>query len=168
MGFQGVAEGNLEMLFIHPDHRGKGIGKALLKHAIQKLRITKVDVNEQNVQALGFYEHAGFAEHRSMKAWEIFFSFVLNSTLSLLLVFRLNRAASRFWLARQFWGDIVARSRSMGSGILGSMTNSMTSNHMEKLERGKYEIVPAPFAQPSFFSSHSGNPVHAYNTIMIL
>lgn len=64
------------------------------------------------------YQHGGFAKRRSMEAWELFFSFVLNSTLSLLLVFRLNRAASRFWFARQFWGDIVARGRSIGSGIL--------------------------------------------------
>ena len=30
IGFMGVAEQNLEMLFIHPDFRGKGLGKALL------------------------------------------------------------------------------------------------------------------------------------------
>ena len=60
LGFQGVAEGNLEMLFIHPNQRGKGIGKALLEHAVKKLGITKVDVNEQNEQALGFYQHYGF------------------------------------------------------------------------------------------------------------
>ncbi|MEM8890265.1 MAG: GNAT family N-acetyltransferase [Bacteroidota bacterium] len=60
LGFQGVAEENLEMLFIHPDQRGKGIGKALLVHAVQNLGIKKVDVNEQNEQALGFYQHYGF------------------------------------------------------------------------------------------------------------
>jgi putative acetyltransferase len=27
----GVAEGNLEMLFIHNDYRGKGIGKKLIR-----------------------------------------------------------------------------------------------------------------------------------------
>jgi ion channel-forming bestrophin family protein len=50
--------------------------------------------------------------------WEIFFSFVLNSTLSFLLVFRLNRAATRFWIARQYWGDVVAQTRSLVGGIL--------------------------------------------------
>ena len=60
LGFQGVAEDNLEMLFIHPDQRGNGIGKRLLEHAIQNLGIRKVDVNEQNEQALGFYQHFGF------------------------------------------------------------------------------------------------------------
>ncbi|MDF0716398.1 GNAT family N-acetyltransferase [Muricauda sp. 334s03] len=60
LGFSGVADNNLEMLFIHPDSRGMGIGRKLLDHAIDKLQVQKVDVNEQNEQALGFYEHYGF------------------------------------------------------------------------------------------------------------
>lgn len=59
-GFLGVAEGNVEMLFIHPDLRGKGVGKILLNFAIEKLGANKVDVNEANRQAVGFYEHSGF------------------------------------------------------------------------------------------------------------
>ena len=60
VGFIGVADQNLEMLFIHPDYRGKGIGKTLLDYSIDKLKVTKVDVNEQNEQAIGFYKHYGF------------------------------------------------------------------------------------------------------------
>jgi ion channel-forming bestrophin family protein len=45
-------------------------------------------------------------------------SLSLNSTLAFLLVFRLNRAASRFWTARHYWGDIVAQTRSFVSGII--------------------------------------------------
>ncbi len=60
IGFMGVAGQNLEMLFIHPDERGKGIGKALLCFAIESLNVIKVDVNEQNQQAVGFYENFGF------------------------------------------------------------------------------------------------------------
>ena len=60
VGFLGVAEDNLEMLFIDPKYRGKGIGKSLLNYAIKNLNITKVDVNEQNEQAVGFYKHSGF------------------------------------------------------------------------------------------------------------
>ena len=60
VGFLGVAEDNLEMLFIDPNYRGKGIGKSLLNYAIKNLNITKVDVNEQNEQAVGFYKHSGF------------------------------------------------------------------------------------------------------------
>ncbi|UOX33077.1 GNAT family N-acetyltransferase [Flavobacterium sediminilitoris] len=60
IGFLGVAEQNLEMLFIHPNVRGIGIGKKLLHYAINELKITNVDVNEQNEQAVGFYKHFGF------------------------------------------------------------------------------------------------------------
>jgi len=60
IGFLGVADQNLEMLFIDPEYRGKKIGKALLDYAITKLNVIKVDVNEQNEQAVGFYKHCGF------------------------------------------------------------------------------------------------------------
>lgn len=60
VGFLGVAETKIEMLFIAPGHFGQGIGKALLGHAIDELGTTEVDVNEQNSQALGFYRHHGF------------------------------------------------------------------------------------------------------------
>ena len=61
VGFIGVAENNIEMLFVHCDYRGKGIGKKLVAHAIEKLQACKVDVNEQNIQAVGFYRHMGFS-----------------------------------------------------------------------------------------------------------
>ena len=60
IGFMGVAAQNLEMLFIHPDYIGKGLGNILLGFAIENLNVIKVDVNEQNQQALGFYKHYGF------------------------------------------------------------------------------------------------------------
>lgn len=59
-GFLGVAEGKIEMLFIHPEVRGQGVGKRLLLHAVEALGAKKVDVNEQNEQAVGFYQHLGF------------------------------------------------------------------------------------------------------------
>lgn len=59
-GFCGVAEDKLKMLFVASEDRGKGIGKILCQYAIDQLGVTKVDVNEQNPQALGFYEHMGF------------------------------------------------------------------------------------------------------------
>lgn len=60
LGFLGVAEDKIEMLFIAPDVRGAGIGKRLLACAIDEMHATAVDVNEQNPQAVGFYEHFGF------------------------------------------------------------------------------------------------------------
>lgn len=60
IGFLGVAEDKIEMLFIHPDARGKGVGKWLVEYALKQMKVTKVDVNEQNEQAVGFYEHVGF------------------------------------------------------------------------------------------------------------
>lgn len=63
IGFSGVAEQNLEMLFIDPALRGKGIGKALLAYTIKNQGVNKVDVNEDNLQAIGFYEKFGFAAY---------------------------------------------------------------------------------------------------------
>ena len=60
VGFIGTANENVEMLFIHPDWRGLGVGRTLLKYAIEKRGATALDVNEQNDQALGFYLHIGF------------------------------------------------------------------------------------------------------------
>jgi putative acetyltransferase len=60
VGFVAVAEGKGEMLFIHPDHRGRGVGQALLRHAVEAMGATRLDVNEQNEQAVGFYLRMGF------------------------------------------------------------------------------------------------------------
>ena len=60
VGFMGVANQNLEMLFVSPDYRGQKIGQTLLKYAIETFQIVKVDVNEQNEQAVGFYKRFGF------------------------------------------------------------------------------------------------------------
>ncbi len=60
VGFIGISGGNMEMLFIDNDYRGKGVGRQLILYAISELDVTKVDVNEQNIQAVGFYEHMGF------------------------------------------------------------------------------------------------------------
>ena len=59
-GFLGVAEHKIEMLFIRPDSMRKGIGRLLAEFAITQLKADKVDVNEQNEQAVGFYQRMGF------------------------------------------------------------------------------------------------------------
>lgn len=60
LGFVGVHESKVEMLFVLDDARGRGVGKKLLKYAIEQLDANKVDVNEQNPLAVGFYQHMGF------------------------------------------------------------------------------------------------------------
>ena len=60
LGFMGIEKQKIEMLFIHPTYRGHGIGKQFIAHAITLFNVSSVDVNEQNVQGLGFYKHMGF------------------------------------------------------------------------------------------------------------
>ena len=60
VGFMGIAGDQIEMLFLAQEYCAKGIGKELVRVAIDKYRIRKVDVNEQNPKASGFYKHLGF------------------------------------------------------------------------------------------------------------
>ncbi|MPS72300.1 MAG: GNAT family N-acetyltransferase [Chryseobacterium sp.] len=62
VGFSSASEGNLEMLFIHNDYRRKGYGKKLFHFMKEQHSVAKVDVNEQNHQAIGFYEKLGFRQ----------------------------------------------------------------------------------------------------------
>ena len=61
LGFSGVLNGSLEMLFVTPNAHRQGIGTLLVSHAINRQGVTKVDVNEQNPQAVGFYKKIGFS-----------------------------------------------------------------------------------------------------------
>ncbi|BAN97576.1 hypothetical protein E05_28100 [Plautia stali symbiont] len=60
VGFIGLQDENIEMLFVSPAHHKKGIGARLVHYTIRYLSAKKVDVNEQNAAALGFYQHLGF------------------------------------------------------------------------------------------------------------
>ena len=60
VAFMGIDDRKLEMLFIAPKERGKGLGRKLLEHGIEKYSVKELVVNEQNPQARGFYEHMGF------------------------------------------------------------------------------------------------------------
>lgn len=64
LGFIGVADPRLEMLFIQVNARGQGIGKQLLRYAIKNFDVKELTVNEQNPQAIGFYEHLGFVTYK--------------------------------------------------------------------------------------------------------
>lgn len=63
LGFLGVADKKLEMLFLRPDAIGKGIGRALTRFAIDELNVNEVDVNEGNTNAVAFYQHFGFEQY---------------------------------------------------------------------------------------------------------
>ena len=56
----GVENERLEMLFLSPEERGRGIGNQLLQYGIRHYGIQEVTVNEQNPQAVEFYKHLGF------------------------------------------------------------------------------------------------------------
>lgn len=64
VGFMGIADKMLEMLFISNESRGQGIGKQLLQYGIENYSINELAVNEQNPLAKGFYEHMGFEVYK--------------------------------------------------------------------------------------------------------
>ncbi len=60
IAFMGIEGKRLEMLFVTPQKRGKGIGKELVTYGIEAFDIDEVTVNEQNTQAIRFYSYLGF------------------------------------------------------------------------------------------------------------
>lgn len=64
LGFLGVNGNRLEMLFLDPAARGKGLGRKLIQYGIDAFHIQEVTVNEQNPQAVDFYQHLGFVTYR--------------------------------------------------------------------------------------------------------
>ena len=64
LGFVGVEKNKIEMLFVASSAFRKGIGKALLKEALERYLkdypCILVDCNEQNTQGLAFYKSLGF------------------------------------------------------------------------------------------------------------
>lgn len=64
IAFMGVQDEKLEMLFILPKERGKGLGKKLLQYGIENYSIKELTANEQNPLAKGFYEYMGFKVYK--------------------------------------------------------------------------------------------------------
>ena len=60
IGFMLLDGGHMEALFVDPDFRGAGIGRTLVEEAVKRHPNLSTDVNEQNRQAIGFYERLGF------------------------------------------------------------------------------------------------------------
>lgn len=64
VAFMGTQNGRLEMLFVAPEERGRGIGRQLLQYGVENYGVFEVTVNEQNPQAVGFYERMGFETYK--------------------------------------------------------------------------------------------------------
>jgi ribosomal protein S18 acetylase RimI-like enzyme len=62
---RGVAVGHIHRLYIHPGAQGRGVGRALLEHAVNRLSSTGARdltlwVLENDPRARGFYERLGW------------------------------------------------------------------------------------------------------------
>ena len=62
IGFMGLSASHIDSLFIDPAHRGTGVGRRLVGHALGLNATLTTDVNEQNAQAVGFYRRLGFVQ----------------------------------------------------------------------------------------------------------
>ncbi|MBZ7674206.1 acetyltransferase [Klebsiella grimontii] len=51
---------HMDALFVDPTVRGCGVGKLLIEHALTLAPKLTTNVNEQNEQAVGFYQKMGF------------------------------------------------------------------------------------------------------------
>jgi putative acetyltransferase len=60
IGFLGLSGADVAALFLDPDHRRRGGGRMLVDHARALRGRLTVDVNEQNPEAVRFYEAMGF------------------------------------------------------------------------------------------------------------
>lgn len=60
VGFIGLADRMIEMLFVEPSCMGKGVGRRLMEWGVANCNANLIDVNEQNSHALSVYEHWGF------------------------------------------------------------------------------------------------------------
>ncbi|MDR3067663.1 MAG: acetyltransferase [Comamonas sp.] len=60
LAFMFIDNGHMEALFVDPAYRGMGIGTMLVRHGLSLNPDMTTDVNEENLQALGFYKKMGF------------------------------------------------------------------------------------------------------------
>ncbi len=61
VAFMGLDGEKIEMLFVAQHKLRQGIGKSLIHLALEHYGCKKVCVNEQNPEAVKFYQHMGFA-----------------------------------------------------------------------------------------------------------
>ncbi len=63
VGFMGIDDNKLEMLFLDMPYMKKGYGRKLTTQAINEYQVSFVDVNEQNPNAVEFYKAMGFRQY---------------------------------------------------------------------------------------------------------
>jgi putative acetyltransferase len=61
LGFAGIDEKKLELLYVHPDHTGNGYGKKLLVNAVW-IGASHLEVIEGNEKAISLYNKFGFVK----------------------------------------------------------------------------------------------------------
>jgi putative acetyltransferase len=60
MAFSAVTGSNMDALFVAAEARGRGLGRRMVQHALSLSSGLSTQVNEQNLQAVGFYLKMGF------------------------------------------------------------------------------------------------------------
>lgn len=65
VGFIGMRESHVVLLYLEPDHTRRGIGSALLRH-VDRAGPLSVEVYEGNTDGMAFYRHGGFVESRRL------------------------------------------------------------------------------------------------------
>lgn len=60
-GFISVVQHLLAALFMHPDHQGKGYGRALMEYVKERVPKLELKVYKDNENAIHFYERQGFS-----------------------------------------------------------------------------------------------------------
>lgn len=62
LAFIGIRNTKIEMLFVHPQYLRQKLGSALLSFAINEHKCQRIDVNEENPDALKVYQKFGFKQ----------------------------------------------------------------------------------------------------------
>ena len=65
VAFMSVIDDLIGELFTHPDHQGRGHGRALLERTRLRRDPVFVEVFEANERAIGFYRSSGFVDHEA-------------------------------------------------------------------------------------------------------
>ncbi|WP_237027242.1 GNAT family N-acetyltransferase [Lactobacillus sp. S2-2] len=63
IGFSGIDDDKLEMLFLHPNFFKQGLGSKIIQQLINQDQIKYVDVNKDNTNATKFYLKNGFEQY---------------------------------------------------------------------------------------------------------